>query len=166
MYLPDKNDIDLLVYDFDGVMTDNRVIVDENGKESAIVNRGDGYGVGMIRKAGIPQMILSTEVNPIVAHRAAKLKIPVIHNVADKAAALKEYCEKEGIDLKRVLYIGNDLNDYEAMQLVGKVGAPADAEEEILAIADWISTKKGGFGVIRELARIILGRDPRSGEVS
>ena len=54
-----------------------------------------------------------------------------------------------------MLYIGNDLNDYEAMKLVGLVGAPADAEEEILAIADWISTKKGGYGVIRELARIL-----------
>lgn len=155
MYIPNKAEIDLLVYDFDGVMTDNRVIVDENGKESAIVNRGDGYGVGMIRKAGIPQLILSTEVNPIVAHRAAKLKIPVIHNVPDKAVALKEYCEMECISLNRVLYIGNDLNDYEAMKLVGLVGAPADAEEEILAIADWISTKKGGYGVIRELARIL-----------
>lgn len=157
-YLPNRADIDLLVYDFDGVMTDNRVIVDENGKESAVVSRGDGYGVGMLRKAGIPQLILSTEVNPIVAHRAAKLQIPVIHNVPDKAAALKEYCEKEGIDLQRVLYIGNDLNDYAAMQLVGKIGAPADAEEEILAIADWIATKNGGYGVIRELARILVGR--------
>ncbi|MBO6297856.1 MAG: HAD hydrolase family protein [Lachnospiraceae bacterium] len=166
MYIPNRADIDLLVYDFDGVMTDNRVIVDENGKESAIVNRGDGYGVGMIRKAGIPQLILSTEVNPIVAHRAAKLKISVIHNLPDKAKALKEYCEAENISLSRVLYIGNDLNDYEAMKLVGIVGAPADAEEEILAIADWISSKKGGYGVIRELARMILGGAPRSGEVS
>ena len=157
MYIPKKEDIDLLVYDFDGVMTDNRVTLDENGKESATVSRGDGYGVGMIRKAGIPQLILSTEVNPIVAHRAAKLKIPVIHNVPDKAVALKEYCEKEGFDLNKVFYIGNDLNDYAAMQLVGRIGAPADAEEEILEIADWISGKKGGYGVIRELARILCG---------
>jgi 3-deoxy-D-manno-octulosonate 8-phosphate phosphatase KdsC-like HAD superfamily phosphatase len=67
----------------------------------------------------------------------------------------KEYCEAENISLSRVLYIGNDLNDYEAMKLVGIVGAPADAEEEILEIADWISTKKGGYGVIRELARLL-----------
>ncbi|MBR1470271.1 MAG: HAD hydrolase family protein [Lachnospiraceae bacterium] len=156
-YIPEKEDIDLLVYDFDGVMTDNRVTVDENGKESATMHRGDGYGVGMIRRAGIPQMILSTEVNPIVAHRAAKLKLPVIHSVSDKAAALKEYCGSVGIDLKRVMYIGNDLNDYAAMKLVGRIGAPADAEEEILAIADWVSAKKGGYGVIRELARILCG---------
>ena len=157
MGLPDKEKIDLIVYDFDGVMTDNRVIVDENGKESAVVSRGDGYGVGMIRRLGIPQMILSTEVNPIVAHRAGKLKLPVVHNVPEKAVSLKEYCQTNGYELSGVLYIGNDLNDLKAMRLAGYRGAPADAEEEILAIADWVSTKKGGYGVIRELARILSG---------
>jgi len=153
--LPKREEIDLIVYDFDGVMTDNRVIVDENGKESAVVSRGDGYGVGMIRRLGIPQMILSTEVNPIVAHRAEKLKIPVVHNVPEKAEALKAYCSENGYEPERVLYIGNDLNDYAAMQLVGYKGAPADAEEEILKIADWVSSKIGGYGVVRELARIL-----------
>ncbi len=155
MKLPDKTRIDLIVYDFDGVMTDNRVIVDENGKESAVVSRGDGYGVGMIRRLGIPQMILSTEINPIVAHRAEKLKLPVVHNVPDKAEALKSYCGENGYDLSRVLYIGNDINDLDAMMLVGWKGAPADAEEEILKIADWVSSKNGGYGVVRELARIL-----------
>lgn len=155
MSLPKREEIDLIVYDFDGVMTDNRVIVDENGKESAVVSRGDGYGVGMIRRLGIPQMILSTEVNPIVAHRAEKLKIPVVHNVPEKAEALKAYCSENGYEPERVLYIGNDLNDYAAMQLVGYKGAPADAEEEILKIADWVSSKIGGYGVVRELARIL-----------
>ncbi len=148
-------EIALIVYDFDGVMTDNHVIVDEEGHESAMMHRGDGYGVGMIRRLGIPQMILSTEVNPIVAHRGAKLNIPVVHNVPDKAESLKAYCSENGIDLQKVLYIGNDLNDKGAMDLVGLVGAPLDAEPEILEIADWISDKKGGYGVVRELARVL-----------
>ena len=100
-------------------------------------------------------MILSTEINPIVAHRAEKLKLPVVHNVPDKAEALKSYCGENGYDLSRVLYIGNDINDLDAMMLVGWKGAPADAEQEILKIADWVSSKNGGYGVVRELARIL-----------
>lgn len=147
-------DIRLIVYDFDGVMTDNHVYVDQDGKETAMVHRGDGLAIGLLRKTGVEQLILSTEVNPIVSHRAAKLGLPVLHNVPDKAEALKEYCEKEGIPLSAVMYIGNDVNDLKAMELVAFRGAPADAEPEILAIADWVSKKNGGMGVVRELARI------------
>ncbi len=146
-------DIRLIVYDFDGVMTDNHVYVDQYGKETAMVHRGDGLAVGLLRKMGVAQLILSTEVNPIVSHRAEKLKLPVIHNVPDKAEALKAYCEKEDLPLSAVMYIGNDVNDLKAMELAGFRGAPADAEPEILAIADWVSEKKGGMGVVRELAR-------------
>ena len=78
----------------------------------------------------------------------------MIHTVPDKAEALKDYCEKEGIPLSAVMYIGNDVNDLKAMEMAGFRGAPADAEPEILAIADWVSEKKGGMGVVRELARV------------
>ena len=149
--------IDLIVYDFDGVMTDNRVTVDQDGKESVTVNRSDGYGVGMIRKRGIPQIIISTEKNPVVERRAEKLSLPVIHDVADKAAILKGYLKEQAIDPKRVLYIGNDLNDRDAMLMCGIKCAPADAEPVILETADVIFEKKGGYGVVRELARIICG---------
>ncbi|MCR4586648.1 MAG: HAD hydrolase family protein [Lachnospiraceae bacterium] len=148
---------DLIVYDFDGVMTDNRVSVDQDGKESVCVNRSDGYGVGMIRKCGIPQIIISTEKNPVVERRAEKLSLPVIHDVADKAEILKAYLDREGIDPGRVLYVGNDLNDREAMLLCGIKCAPADAEPAILKIADVIFERKGGYGVVRELAAHICG---------
>ena len=150
-------DIDLIVYDFDGVMTDNRVTVDQDGKESVTVNRSDGYGVGMIKKLGIPQIIISTERNPVVERRAEKLSIPVIHNVADKATILKQYLETEKIDPQRVLYAGNDLNDRDAMLLCGIKCAPADAEQVILDVADVVFERKGGYGVVRELARILCG---------
>lgn len=149
--------IDLIVYDFDGVMTDNRVTVDQDGKESVTVNRSDGYGVGMIRKAGIPQIIISTEKNPVVERRAEKLSLPVIHDVADKAEILKGYLEEKAIDPGRVLYIGNDLNDRDAMLLCGIKCAPADAEPAILKIADVVFERKGGYGVVRELASRICG---------
>lgn len=149
------NKIKLIVYDFDGVMTDNRVMVDQNGIESVIVNRGDGYGVGGIRKLGLRQIILSTEKNPVVARRAEKLKLEVIHDVLDKKSILDSFLKENGYSKEEVMYIGNDLNDIEAMSLAGIVGAPKDAEPEILEIADWISTKNGGYGVIRELYRIL-----------
>ena len=145
--------IKLLVYDFDGVMTDNRVLVDENGKESVIVHRGDGYAVSQIFKLGINQIILSTERNDVVTKRGKKLNLDVIHGVEDKKTILLHYCKKKQIQLKNVMFIGNDLNDYECMKCVGLKGCPADAECEILEIADWIAKSKGGYGVIRELLR-------------
>lgn len=145
--------IKLIIYDFDGVMTDNRVMVDQNGVESVMVNRGDGYGVTNIKKFGIEQIIVSTEVNPVVKRRAEKLKIDVIHGVEDKKTICQNYINEKGYEKEQVMFIGNDLNDIEAMGVVGLTGAPKDAEEEILSYVDWISTKNGGYGVIRELYR-------------
>ena len=147
----------LIVYDFDGVMTDNRVTVDENGKESVTVHRGDGWGVRMIKDTlNIPQIILSTEANPVVVRRAEKLKIPVIHNSGDsKRQILERYCETNGFPAEKVLYIGNDLNDYEAMQICGFRACPSDAEPEIIGIADHVFTSRGGYGVVRELYRAL-----------
>lgn len=144
----------LIIYDFDGVMTDNRVIVDENGTESVTVNRGDGYAVVEIGKR-IKQMILSTETNPVVERRAEKLKIDAIHCVENKADRVMKYCLAHKISLLEVMFIGNDLNDFEAMRLSGLKGCPADAAPEIREIADWISEKKGGDGVVRDLFRWI-----------
>ena len=149
------NDIKCIVYDFDGVMTDNRVTVDQYGNESVTCNRGDGYGISQIKKLGIEQVIISTEVNPVVEMRAKKLRIPVIHGVEDKGEVLRKYCEEKGYSLSSVLYMGNDLNDMPAMELAGYKAAPADAEQEILDIADWISERNGGYGAVRDLYRYI-----------
>ena len=147
----------LIVYDFDGVMTDNRVTVDENGIESVTVNRGDGWGVRMIKdELKIPQIILSTEANPVVIRRAEKLNISVIHNAGDsKKQILEKYCTENNYHIDNVLYIGNDLNDYDVMMMCGYNACPADAEPEIKSIADYIFEAKGGYGVIRELFRLL-----------
>lgn len=145
----------LIVYDFDGVMTDNRVLVDEDGKEYVMVNRGDGYAVRMIKdRLNIPQIILSTETNPVVLRRGEKLGIPVISNAGDsKKCILERYLNDNVIAPTKTLYIGNDLNDLEAMMLCGYRCCPADAESEIKAIAHHIFKAFGGHGVIRELYR-------------
>lgn len=157
-------ELKLIIYDFDGVMTDNRVIVNQDGIESVVVHRGDGYGVSQIKKLSIDQVIISTETNPVVERRAEKLKIDIIHGVSDKKSTVMKYCQEKGYVLEEVMFIGNDLNDYDAMMTVGIKGAPADAEEEILAIADWVSQAKGGHGVIRELYRILQTNMEQSGE--
>ena len=145
-----------IFYDFDGVMTDNRVLVDQNGTESVFVNRSDGYGIAGIKEMGIPQIIVSTEVNPVVERRAEKLKLEVLHGVHDKSTVVSEYCKEHGYNINNVIFMGNDLNDLPAMKLVGFRAAPADAEKEILEIADWISEKKGGYGAVRDLYRKLL----------
>ena len=150
-------DIDLIVYDFDGVMTDNRVIVFQDGTEAVIVNRADGLGVDRFRGLGIPQLILSTETNSVVKARAAKLRLEVIDSCENKKNSLENYCIQKGYDLNRVLYIGNDLNDLEVMEIVGFPVAPTDANQKIKQIAKLITEAKGGEGVVKELSDYIGG---------
>jgi len=145
-------DIDLIVYDFDGVMTDNRVIIFQDGTEAVIVNRADGLGVDRFRNLGIPQLILSTETNPVVKARAAKLCLEVIASCKDKKLALQNYCVQNGYNLKKVMYIGNDVNDLEVMKIVGFPVAPVDAHPEIKKVAKLIAEAKGGEGVVKELS--------------
>ncbi len=146
-----RKDIELIVYDCDGVLTDNKVILCEDGKESAIFNRSDGLAVRMIKEAGIAQVILSTEKNKIVKLRSQKLKIPVIYGVENKKKVLQKYCRKTGFSLKKTIYVGNDINDLDVMRFVGMPMCPLDAFPEIKRIAKVIIQVKGGEGVVREL---------------
>jgi YrbI family 3-deoxy-D-manno-octulosonate 8-phosphate phosphatase len=155
MRLNAKN-IDLIVYDFDGVMTDNRVIVFQDGAEAVVVNRADGLGVDLIRSLRIPQLILTTESNPVVKARALKLRLEVIASCKDKKNAVRHYCKRNDYKLRKVVYVGNDLNDLEVMKIVGFPVAPADAHPMIKAAAKLITKAKGGEGVIRELSGLVI----------
>ena len=148
--------IDLLVYDFDGVMTDNLVLVFQDGAEAVFVNRADGWGVAQLRKAGFRQIIMSTETNPVVSARAKKLRIEVVQGSSEKAQDLLAFCQNNRIELKKVLYVGNDVNDLDAMNLVGFPVAPADAHPEVLKIAKLVTHASGGEGVIKELSEWLL----------
>lgn len=153
--IPVEN-VDLIVYDFDGVMTDNRVIVFQDGREAVVANRADGLGIHMIRRWGIPQLILSTETNPVVRARAEKLRLDVIHGCEDKKTTLMTHCREKDIESSRVIFVGNDLNDLEVMMWVGYPVAPQDAHPKIQEIARVITRVPGGAGVVRELAEFIL----------
>lgn len=145
----------VVVSDFDGVMTDNRVMVTEDGKEAVLVNRADGMGVEMLREQGIPVVVMSTETNPVVSARAKKLGVPVLQSLNDKERALREYCAGQGIKLCDVLYVGNDINDLSAMKISGYKVVPNDAYKQVKEIADVILTSNGGYGVIREIAELV-----------
>lgn len=153
--LPGAHRIRLAVYDFDGVMTDNRVFVSQEGVETVAANRSDGLGIGMIRRLGIEQCILSTETNPVVRARAAKIGIEAIHGVRDKGSALIELASAKGVSLSEVLFVGNDVNDSDAMGYAGFSAAPADGHPAILALAQYVTEAEGGKGVIRELADVL-----------
>ena len=156
MTLPSLAELQLVVFDFDGVMTDNRVLVFEDGREAVSCSRADGYGCDLLRRAGVEMMILSTEHNPVVSVRAEKLKLPVIQAAKDKAAQLTAICQERHLDPDRILFVGNDLNDLTAMQLVGWPVAPADAHPSILGLARHITEARGGDGVVRELADTLI----------
>ncbi|MER5848510.1 acylneuraminate cytidylyltransferase [Streptomyces sp. NPDC002012] len=155
--LPTLDDIDAVVLDFDGTQTDDRVLIDADGREIVAVHRGDGLGIAALRKAGLPLLILSTEQNPVVAARAHKLRIPVLHGIDRKDLALKQWCDEQSIAPERVLYVGNDVNDLPCFALAGWPVAVASAHDSVRAAARAVTTTPGGFGAIREIAAWLLG---------
>ncbi len=150
------NKLQLIVYDFDGVLTDNKVYIDQNGKETVQVNRADGLGVSEIKKLGIKQIIISTEENPVVSARASKLGIFCLQGIEEKQKAMMDYCQKNNIDIKKTAFIGNDINDKNAMEIAGIKICPSDAHDSIKAISDHVLKKRGGHGVVRELFDLII----------
>ncbi len=155
--MPEK--IDLLVLDFDGVVTDNRVWVSEEGREMVAAWRSDSLIMGKLRAAGTDVVILSSEVNPVVAARARKMKVEAIHGVGldDKAEVLKTLLESRKIDPAHVAYIGNDLNDLPCFEVVGWAVAVSNAQPEVLRAADFVTGKPGGYGAVREVCDLIIG---------
>jgi len=155
----DINKIKLIAYDFDGVMTDNHVFVNQDGREMVKVNRADGLGVEEIKKLDIEQIIISSETNLVVSTRAKKLGIQCLQGIKNKKTALIDYCNRHNYDLQNVTYIGNDINDKEVLEIAGLTFCPADADESIKEISDHVLSTKGGNGVVRELYDIIAKRE-------
>lgn len=160
--LPASIDVDAVVTDFDGVHTDDTLIVSQSGAEAVSVSRSDGMGVALLRDAGLPVLILSTETNPVVAARARKLRVDVIQGRRRKAAALREWAEAAGVPLARVAYLGNDVNDLGCLEIVGWPVAVPDAHPLVLAAARVVLDRPGGAGAVRDLAdRVLRARVPR-----
>ncbi len=150
--------IELLVFDFDGVFTDNRVYVAQDGSEMVACSRGDGMGLSLLRSCKLPVVVLSTEENPVVAARCRKLSLECRHGLADKRAALTALAREKNVNLKHVVYVGNDVNDLGCMDEAGFAVAVADAHPDALAKADLVLAQRGGDGAVREMCDLVLQR--------
>ncbi len=148
--------IKAVVFDFDGVMTDDQVYITETGEEMVMASRSDGMGISALKNAGLKLLILSKERNPVVTRRAEKLQIEVIQACDNKLEALTEWLSKNQLPLSQCAYVGNDINDLQCMQAVKLAIAPIDAHPLATQAAHWRLTRAGGKGAIRELSDAII----------
>jgi len=150
------DDIDAFIFDFDGVLTNNIVHLDQDGKELVSCSRSDGLAFDLLKKLNKVSYILSTEKNLVVTARAKKLNIPVLQGINDKVDALNNLSISKNLNLEKILYVGNDLNDYRAMQACGYTACPSDSHKDIKKIAAFVLKTEGGKGVVRELLEDVL----------
>jgi N-acylneuraminate cytidylyltransferase len=149
-------DVDAVITDFDGVHTDDLVLVAQDGRESVRVSRADGLGVERLRSVGIPLLIVSKEINPVVQARAAKLGVELLHGVEDKRRVVREWLAAHQIPGDRAAYLGNDVNDLGPMGLVGWPVAVADAHPAVQQAARLVLARPGGYGAVRELCDLVI----------
>ncbi len=148
-------DIRAVVFDFDGVFTENGVWLSEEGTESIRCDRRDGYGLEKLSESGVRSLVITRERNRVVSERCKKLGIPVRKDVSDKASVLKNWMNEENLPADSVVYVGNDLNDLPAFQAAGTAVAVSDAHERVRERADVILKRAGGHGAVRELCELI-----------
>ena len=146
------DNLESIIFDFDGVLTDNRVWVDAEGREMVVCHRGDGLAFNVLHKLSLKMFILSTETNPVVARRAQKLCVPYVQSISCKAEALRELSVEHQFSLEKTLFVGNDLNDLAAMDICGYRACPADAHPIVRSRSHVVTNAVGGKGVVRELA--------------
>lgn len=151
--LPDP--VGALVLDFDGVLTDNRALVLEDGREAVTCDRSDGLALSRLRQTGLPILVLSSEKNVVVARRCEKLGVPCLHGVARKWPVLHQWLKQRAILLHTVVYVGNDVNDLECLRAVGCPVAVGDAQPEAKSASRIVLAAPGGRGAVRELANLI-----------
>lgn len=152
-------DVALVVFDFDGVMTDNRVLVQQSGDEAVWCHRGDGMGIARLKDAAFDVVVLSTERNPVVTARCRKLQIEAIQSCDDKLTRLQQYANERHLSPQQIAYVGNDINDLSCLRWVGWPIAVADALPEVRAVAKWVTHLPGGGGAVREVAdRLVAAR--------
>jgi len=170
MKLPNWESIHTIIFDFDGVFTNNKVYLDENGVEMVRCDRGDGLGFDLLRnfiklnKWELSYFILSKEKNPVVSKRAEKMKVSCVQSIADKRKFLIDYLSNANKDSSGLLYLGNDLNDLPAIQIAGFSVAPSDSHPKIVEQADLVLHEKGGDGFVREFIELIIGLNEMSND--
>jgi len=154
-------EIKAVALDVDGVLTDGGFWWGPNGEEFKQFNFADVMGISLGRKAGLRFALISGEASPLVDRFAEKLGIvDVYKGCKDKAAALKMFAQRNGLDLKVICFMGDDVNDLAAMELAGLSAAPASGQKAVRQRADLIMERSGGHGAVRELVDTLLARLP------
>lgn len=148
--------IRMMVFDFDGVFTDNAVWVSQSGEESVRCSRIDGYGLQLLPLVGVMPLVLSGEVNPVVSARCRKLKLACVQGVLDKAPRLEALAEEHDIPLSAMAYVGNDVNDIPCFERVGVPITVADAHPMVLPAVNYVTKAKGGHGAVREVCEWVF----------
>ena len=147
----------MLCVDVDGVLTDAGMYYGPDGEVLKKFNTRDGMGLARVREVGVAVAIISGEDSAIVHARAAKLKIDDVYcDAANKRAAVDVLCDKHGLALDQVAFIGDDLNDLSALESVGLACAVADAAEPVQAVAHYITRRRGGDGAVREVCELLI----------
>ena len=148
--MTDLGAVRLVVFDFDGVFTDNRVWTNERGEESVACWRGDSLGLRRLEEVDVDFFVVTQEANEAVPARARKIRIECISGVEDKLSVLREQAERRGVPLADIAYLGNDVNDAECLAAVGVPVVPSDAWPEVVPLARVVLTRAGGHGCVRE----------------
>lgn len=147
----------LLVIDVDGTMTDAGIYYDEHGNELKKFCTKDAAGFFAAHKVGIKIMVLTGRECVATTRRMNELEVDYLfQNVKDKVKFLNEFMKENQLKKEELAYIGDDLNDLPPMELVGYIGCPADSCKEIIKIANYISTEKGGHGAVRDVIEHML----------
>lgn len=146
----------MVVFDFDGVFTDNRVVVSEDGTESVVCSRADGAGVAALRAAGVASAVLSAETSGVVAARCRKLGLAFVQGVREKGPAFDALVAEHGFRPSEVAYVGNDLADLPCLERAGLAVAVADAVPEVRQAAHVVLKQAGGQGAVREACDAVL----------
>lgn len=153
--IEDFQAIEAVFFDFDGVFTDNTVSISETGSESVTCWRSDGVGLERLKSVGVEVAVISAEGNPVVQKRMEKLRTRCMHGVLNKAAAVNLLCEELKLDILQVCFVGNDINDLDALTIVGFPIAVADAYSEAWSVCKYTTSIPGGRGAVREICDTI-----------
>lgn len=145
-----------IVTDFDGVHTDDRVIVFQDGQEAVVCSRSDGMGIEFLRTRGVKLLVLSREQNPVLRARAAKLGMEVQHGIADKVVVLDEWRQANSFEWSEIAFVGNDVTDIECMKACGMSFCPQDAHPDAKSAATMVLSRTGGHGALRELTEYVI----------
>lgn len=148
--------LEALVTDFDGVHTNNSVLIGSDGEEQVQVNRSDGLGYELISRELPHLLIISGENSELVKARAEKLGCDSIVGAKTKLEELTVWSKNNQVNLNLTLYVGNDVNDISAMEACGVRVAVADALPNVISISHFVTTKPGGFGAVREVIDFII----------